>query len=601
MKSIGMPQLLLRDLNKKMRIKFLANGPLTQGSFGYGDEESGKSSTLGRVVINMSYFMMKHYHTLHGKYQPTWLIQEFLVSKTASEQVDELIKDRVDLLLLSVFVWNMELQMEIAKLYRERVPHGRVVAGGPQLTAHKDGDFFKKHPYIDFVVYGDGEQALSNIIDYLATGEREPWVNTVENIEGMARLWPFEALRDEKYWSTSPYLTQKQFIRDSIASLRPHGFGPSQIMIAVEFARGCMYKCAYCDWSQNLTKKVLRRKAEWKLELEFFRDLDVSIRETDANFGSWAEDLAIYDYAKSLYDPNRNFKFLVWNTAKLKKNAHHFMIGNAETYGKRVVFSFEDTEKGPLEAMDRPSLSWQQHQDMISKVRHRLGKERFEGLATAELMLGMPEQSIGTFKENFKKILGEGITDVILSHWAILPNSPGADPEYLKRYGVEFKEHRMFRGYGAVPYDKKHISRTLDDVYKLAQSNPVYLRQSMVLRTNTMEYVDIVTVMIVGELIGRDVIKKKIRADRNHIVSASEIESIVDRLFDWAGTRATHILAQHKECTEKYGFILPLTYIVAGSFICKWSAKSLHRWVPRMDVDIGKSHAEVPFDIVGYG
>ena len=99
------------------------------------------------------------------------------------------------------------------------------------------------------------------------------------------------------------------------------------------------------------------------------------------------------------------------------------MIGNAETYGKRVVFSFEDTEKGPLEAMDRPSLSWQQHQDMISKVRHRIGKERFEGLATAELMLGMPEQSIETFKENFKKILGEGITDVILSHWAILPNS----------------------------------------------------------------------------------------------------------------------------------------------------------------------------------
>lgn len=137
--------------------------------------------------------------------------------------------------------------------------------------------------------------------------------------------------------------------------------------------------------------------------MEFFRDLDVSIRETDANFGSWAEDLAIYDYAKSLYKPNRNFKFLVWNTAKLKKNAHHFMIGNAETYGKRVVFSFEDTEKGPLEAMDRPSLSWQQHQDMISKVRHRIGKERFEGLATAELMLGMPEQSIGTFKENFKR------------------------------------------------------------------------------------------------------------------------------------------------------------------------------------------------------
>ena len=145
----------------------------------------------------------------------------------------------------------------------------------------------------------------------------------------------------------------------------------------------------------------------------------------------------------------------------------------------------------------------------------------------------------------------------------------------------------MFRGYDSVPDDKTHLSRTIDGVYQIAQSNPRFLRQSMVLRTNTMEYVDIVTVMLVGELIGRDVIQKKIRTDRNHMVSALEIESIVDRLFDWAGTRATHILAQHKECTEKYGFILPLTYNVAGSFICKWSVKSLHRWVPSMDKALG--------------
>ena len=66
-----------------------------------------------------------------------------------------------------------------------------------------------------------------------------------------------------------------------------------------------MYNCTYCDWSQNLTNKVTRRKAEWKLELEFFRDLDVQIRETDANFGQWKEDIEIYDYARSLYNPKR--------------------------------------------------------------------------------------------------------------------------------------------------------------------------------------------------------------------------------------------------------------------------------------------------------
>ena len=61
-----------------MRIKFLANGPIN----------NIVTKPNYRVYVNPAYFMMKHYHTLHGKHKPTWLLPEFIATSTAQEQVD---------------------------------------------------------------------------------------------------------------------------------------------------------------------------------------------------------------------------------------------------------------------------------------------------------------------------------------------------------------------------------------------------------------------------------------------------------------------------------------------------------------------------------
>ena len=550
-----------------MRIKFLANGPL--------QDLGGSRKSRYRLTINPAYLMLKHYHTLHGKHQPTWLLQNFMASKTAQETVDLLISERVDLLLLSCFVWNMDLQMEIAKLYSEQVAQGCVVVGGPHLTAHKDQQFFEKHPYVDYVVYGDGEKALSNIIDYLATGERSPWVNTVENVSGKSRLWPFEVLRDEKYWSTSPYLSQKQFIIDNLESFYANtGLTNKNIMIAVEFARGCMYACAYCDWAQNLTKKVVRRKAEWKLELEFFRDLNVAMRETDANFGQWKEDLEIYEYALTLHDPKRNFAFMVWNTAKLDKNKDRFFIPQVETYNRSITFSFEDTEKGPLEAMNRPSLSWPEQQAVLAKVRDRLGEGRFSKFMKAELMLGVPKQSIATFKENFKKLMTEGISQVILNQWVLAPNSPGADLNYQKKHGVEWKDHLVHNA-----INQAHVPGSTEDAYKWAAGNPNFVRIKSVYKTNDMKYIDIITVTIAVHALCSKVIQHKTqqinaKAIQNH--DMPDMSLVVDWLFRFSKKRARGIMKLHGHCIKKYGFVLP--YIVSDNrFIGDWALGTAQR------------------------
>lgn len=532
-----------------MRIKFLANGIMDK--FGKtGDRD------YHMLVINPAYWLMKHYHTLYGKHQPEWLMQNFLAEKTAQQQVTELIQDRVDLLLLPCFVWNESMQMEVARLFKQQTKDTHVVVGGPNLTAHKDPKFFRKHPYIDYAVYGDGEKALSNIIDYLATGHRDTWVNTVENMAGRPRLWPYETLRDEQYWATSPYLTQKQFIVDNLENLyKETGLGPSQVMLSVEFARGCMYKCAYCDWSQNLTKKVMRRKADWQLELDFICELNIMMRESDANFGQWKQDIEIYNYAMELYRPTRNFQFLVWNTAKLDKNKDRFLVPQVERYNVPIVLSFEDTEEEPLAAMNRPSLEWKEHQTIIAKIRDRLGEERFTNSVMAELMLGMPKQTIATYKETFKKLLAEGIKHVILNQWVLVPNSPGAVPEYQHKHGVEWKDKVVDNQ----TYKLRKMPKTVSEAYEFA-NNTNLVKQPTVWRTNDMTHEDMVTIKIAGALFRTDIIETQIKKQIKHAQRnnrTADMSDLVDRVFAVAKNKAKEILQVHEPFIEKYGFVYP--------------------------------------------
>jgi tRNA A37 methylthiotransferase MiaB len=331
--------------------------------------------------------------------------------------------------------------------------------GGPQLTAHKDNNFFKRYPYVDYVVYGDGEKPFQQLIDHhMGLGvAKEEFVNIIENRDGISMKYPFEMISDELYLSTSPFLSQTDFIRQNLQRYGNFGIGMDRIKVGIEFARGCMYKCTFCDWSQNLTKKVKRRKHNWKDELLFFKETDVQIRETDANFGQWDQDLEIFDYATSLYDPKKNFSFIPNNTPKLKRKSAYYIIQKVlETYDHKTLpwypVSLQDIDPVVLKAVDRPSPTLDQHKDMIKQLKKDSNVTITDRLA-AQVVLGMPEQTFDNFVDNMHTVWKKlGIRKYDINHWSWTPNSPAADAEYVSKYQLE-----------TVPVVYLKLRLTLDD------------------------------------------------------------------------------------------------------------------------------------------
>ena len=472
-----------------MKIKFVANGLNQDGSL--------TGSRHRAVTVNMAYYFLKHYYSLHGLGNPTWLDCDLIHVEDFDDQFTSIKSQRPDLLALSVFVWNERTQFKLAEEYKKYNPSCIVVMGGPQLTAHKDPRFFEKFPYVDYVVYGDGEKPFQQLIDYHLGHDidREDFVNIIENQHKLSVKHPFEMIADNLYLSTSPFLSQTDFIRGDLQRYKKFDIGMDRIKVGIEFARGCMYKCTFCDWSQNLTKKVKRRKHNWKDELLYFKDLDVQIRETDANFGQWDEDLEIFDYATTLYDPSKNFSFIPNNTPKLKRKAAYYIIQKVlETYDHKILpwypISLQDIDPVVLKAVDRPSPTLEQHKDSIMQLKKDSNVKVADRLA-AQVVLGMPEQTFDNFVDNMHTVWKTlGIKKFDINHWSWTPNSPSADPEYIKKYQLETVPVVYLKL--RLPLDENihDLESLFEQVKKRFDYNHYFIDDQLMYKTHKMNFSD---------------------------------------------------------------------------------------------------------------
>jgi len=531
-----------------MKVKFCSHGVVT-------------TKIRGTVSINPAWLFMQKWYELHGKNPNlTWLLPGALLTDV-DESLQSILDDRPDVLGLGVYVWNDDIQHLIAKKVKEQLPNTLIVLGGPNLSVHKDfengsnsTDYFTKHPYVDYVVYGDGEKPFQQIIDYHGgfITNKEDFVNIIENCKGQGKCYPYEVLSDELYLSQSPYASQERHmfeIRDLFIS---QGHDLSTQTWYTEFARGCMYSCSFCDWSQNLTKKVKRRKHDWKLDMDLFYRLNIAVSSSDANFGQFPDDLKIYDYACTLKDPDRYFSFHPTNMPKLKKDvSEHLMVQNALVWGIRPKISIQDPMEDVLTAIDRPSVSWEALSVMIRNIKAKIPQKMFDHVIM-ETILGLPEQTIDSVIESYLLYYELGIVNASYSNWVILPNSPAADLSYQKLWGLQVK-----KTFEQNSFDELDIANLGDLYHQLSQGNckektKFYNALPMLHAHRKMPFCDLLAARIM--ITKWDDYNRKFNIRGK--LSKDQVRKIFKRLKNDAVKEATDQYNYHKNLIDKYNFVV---------------------------------------------
>ena len=396
--------------------------------------------------------------------------------KEAVEQYED-----CDIVAFSVYVWNNNISMRIAKDLKEANPNKLTLAGGCHIPERPEyiEKYMNDHPYLDIASIGEGERVFT---DFLENYPTRSW-DKVESLiyrEGDKLITTPQAERI-KDMNEIP----SPFIEGYFDGLIKDNSDERWIGLW-ETNRGCPFLCTFCDWGVGFKNKVSKYSLEDRLfyEIDWFSKNKIEFVFTcDANFGIYKDrDYPIvqkfvrnkekYGYPHALSVQNtKNSNIESYKIQKLLSDSG---------LSKGALIAFQSLDPVTLKAIKRSNIKLDVYFDLQAKFMK-------DGIKTfSDIILGLPEETYDSFTKGVSKLISLGQHNRIqFNNLSILPNTDMGDPEYLEKYEMKVVENDIINIHGA-------LGEWLDDIYET---------QQMVVGTKSMPDEDWVKTRVFGYVV----------------------------------------------------------------------------------------------------
>ena len=311
----------------------------------------------------------------------------------------------------SVYLWNEQYCLALAKKVKEKWPDCHISFGGPQAGA----DYFK-YNYVDSVVFAEGEQSF---VDSLIA---------IKNNETPLKIYDKKRM-DKLDDVPSPYLLG---IFDQMVADNPEVCWNS----VLETNRGCPFQCTFCDWGGVTYGKIKRFGLE-KIDEELLwmaNNNVATIFIADANFGIFKErDFEIAKLIKkhSLL-PNSKLNYVNITYTK-NSNEDVFKIAKElHPLTKSVTVSMQSMSEETLEHIKRKNMK-------SNNLTEIMGYSKKYDIPTyTEMILGLPQETVESWKTGLSQLIEYGQHNQIDVFIALLiKNSELAQFNSRLQYGIK--------------------------------------------------------------------------------------------------------------------------------------------------------------------
>ena len=319
--------------------------------------------------------------------------------------------------IFSNYIWNFEYNKALANSIKMRYPNSVILFGGPQITNRPlETGFFKEHPYVNSIILNEGEIAFENfLLDFLQGKIKK--IYQADRINDLSQI-------------PSPYLTgifDHLFIENPDVTWN----------YTLETNRGCPYACTFCDWGSLTYSKVKKFPIERVMdEIEWMGQHDADFMFlTDANFGIFKDrDYLIAEKiceVKKKYNAPNN---IGTNYAKNSTEKVVDIIDLFSSHGlsRGMTVSFQSMDGKVLESIKRKNMDINNAEKIFNLLEER------QLNYYSEMIIGMPEESLESWKEGMLKLISSGqhqCIDVFFT--SILENSELNVPSEKEKYGIE--------------------------------------------------------------------------------------------------------------------------------------------------------------------
>jgi tRNA A37 methylthiotransferase MiaB len=418
------------------------------------------------ITLMPVYYFLKSFYKKVGKHfdKYTWFPPEYGYNSIeyVTSIVDSIITDKIELVCFSVYLWNNDVSHKIAKILKELNPDIKIVVGGPHVD-YINVDF-EKHWYVDYFVYGDGEETFQILLDSFYEPIDEKTIpnlitkefKTQHKIFKFKEFPPYNQILDVKEDFELDYNSiMTRVLENNVDSW-------TKIALGYERVRGCPYACSFCDWSAGLHKKVNVRLTNWKEEFEYISNFNIILRLIDANFGIHREDKDLYNFVLPFVKKNPNFSFNISNVNKLHKEKVFDMFEQQYDHGRRSFkLSLQNIDEDILKNIDRPEIPWETHRKLMIDFKKTCPGSLFQ----VEIIEGLPGSTIDLQKKQLLEFAKVPINHVLNFKWHLLPNSPAYTEAYQKKYNLIKRDVVMFEG------NTIFVDSNIEDLYNSVENS----------------------------------------------------------------------------------------------------------------------------------
>lgn len=372
---------------------------------------------------------------------------EYTINQHLPDILDEIYRYRPDVLMLSCYIWNIEMMLDLAEEYRRICPNTIIIAGGPEVSYNSE-DILKQHPAFDAVLCGEGEIAFLEYLEFL---NKKRCIHDVHSL-----VWK----NDKGEITTNPAaplldLSELPFPYPDLSKL-------SDRILYFETIRGCPFRCSYC--LSSVAGKVRYLPIDLATErLQRFLDAHVrQVKFVDRTFNCSKEHtMAIWKYLVEHDNGITNFHFEL--TAHLIDEE---MIAFLKTV-RKGLFQFEIGVQST-------------NPDTIREIRRTTDTERLLSICRMldesknihlhlDLIAGLPFENLSSFANSFDTVMQIRPQQMQMGFLKVLKGSYMA--QAAKSYGLVYSHKAPFQVIRTkwIDYDEllllKDMEAVVEDYY----------------------------------------------------------------------------------------------------------------------------------------
>ncbi len=368
------------------------------------------------IHSNLAVYSLRAYAR---EYQKQIQIAEYTINHRVEYLLQELYKQKPDVLCFSCYIWNIRYVQELITEFHKLLPNVPIWVGGPEVSYESEA-FLRSYPMVTGVMIGEGEATFRELCSYYIE-HKDTQLQQIKGLLIRTRQGTFVRTAERELLD----LNQLPFCYENLEDFNNR-------MIYYETSRGCPYSCSYC--LSSIEKGLRFRSLERvKQELQFFLDHQVpQVKFVDRTFNcNHRHCTEIWQYLKEHDNGITNFHFEISADllteeelsliASLRPGLIQLEIGVQSTYGPTI--------QEICRTMNLPRL-----ETVVAQIRQAGNIHQH-----LDLIAGLPKEGFANFKESFRQVYAMKPQQLQLGFLKVLK---GSDMYRLQgEYGIVFQEY----------------------------------------------------------------------------------------------------------------------------------------------------------------